>query len=509
MFSALHEMEVEDNEDRNSPTNFGDMVPDIQCCICGDPIQPNATNMCVNCLNDKVDVSEGVSRNVNIFRCRTCFRWLRNLKWFVADLESAELLGICLKKITGLNKVRLVDAVWVWTEPHSKRLKIRLTVEKEVFSNAIVQKKFIVDYIIRNQQCDECAASYTEHTWNAVVQARQKVVHKKTFFYLEQLILKHNIASHCLGIKYQPDGLDFFFLNRSQAAHFADFFKSTVPCKMKESKRLVTHDPKSNKYKYKHTYYVEICAICRYDLVILPAPVMKSLGGRYPVLLCEKVSTLLHLMDPNSLRSTSVESYEYFKKSFVSAATFKQAKTYYVLDVEPVKDDKNKPIQRGKHQLCELELILEEDLDAGLMENAVDCRSHLGHVLQVGDYCAAYHLPSLNLTMDLKHLRKLKVPDVVVVKKIYKQRRRRKWKLHTMAQDLEMNMRDREEFLQDLEDDPEYRANINVYKNDDLESMSEATMDDPAPQIPLAELLDAMTLEGRVQIPILDAEAEN
>jgi nonsense-mediated mRNA decay protein 3 len=63
--------------------------------------------------------------------------------------ETAQLLGICLKKITGLNKVKLVDAVWVWTEPHSKRLKIRLTVEKEVFSNAIVQKKFIVEYIIR------------------------------------------------------------------------------------------------------------------------------------------------------------------------------------------------------------------------------------------------------------------------------------------------------------------------------------------------------------------------
>lgn len=36
-------------------------------------------------------------------------------------------------------KVRLVDAGFVWTEPHSKRLKVKLTIQKEVsytlFSN--------------------------------------------------------------------------------------------------------------------------------------------------------------------------------------------------------------------------------------------------------------------------------------------------------------------------------------------------------------------------------------
>jgi NMD protein affecting ribosome stability and mRNA decay len=31
-----------------------------------------------------------------------------------------------------LLKVRLVDAGFVWTEPHSKRLKVKLTIQKEV-----------------------------------------------------------------------------------------------------------------------------------------------------------------------------------------------------------------------------------------------------------------------------------------------------------------------------------------------------------------------------------------
>lgn len=40
-------------------------------------------------------------------------------------LESASLLALCLKKIAGLDKpgVKVLDAVWVWTESHSKRCR--------------------------------------------------------------------------------------------------------------------------------------------------------------------------------------------------------------------------------------------------------------------------------------------------------------------------------------------------------------------------------------------------
>ena len=52
--------------------------------------------------------------------------------WVSCPLESRELLSLCLKKIKGLNKVHLVDAGFVWTEPHSKRIKVKLTIQKEV-----------------------------------------------------------------------------------------------------------------------------------------------------------------------------------------------------------------------------------------------------------------------------------------------------------------------------------------------------------------------------------------
>ena len=54
--------------------------------------------------------------------------------WIRADLESKELLTFCIKRIKGLNKVKLVDAGFIWTEPHSKRLKTKLTIQKEVLN---------------------------------------------------------------------------------------------------------------------------------------------------------------------------------------------------------------------------------------------------------------------------------------------------------------------------------------------------------------------------------------
>jgi nonsense-mediated mRNA decay protein 3 len=46
--------------------------------------------------------------------------------------ESKELLSLCLKKIRGLKELTIVEAGFVWTEEHCRRVKVRLTVRKEV-----------------------------------------------------------------------------------------------------------------------------------------------------------------------------------------------------------------------------------------------------------------------------------------------------------------------------------------------------------------------------------------
>lgn len=71
--------------------------------------------------------------------CRNCDRFLSPPStWTIAQPESRELLAICLKKLKGLNKVRLVDAGFIWTEPHSKRLRVKMTIQKEVSRDVLL-----------------------------------------------------------------------------------------------------------------------------------------------------------------------------------------------------------------------------------------------------------------------------------------------------------------------------------------------------------------------------------
>jgi len=151
-------------------------------------------------------------------------------------------MALCLTNVSGLKKkrnengggqVRLVDAAWVWTEPHSMRLKIRLTIQREVVAGgAILQQSFVVTFIVRNQQCIECQAAFRQGTWKVLVQVRQRVGHKRTFLYLEQLILKHGAHRGCLSIETFKDGMDFYFPDKGKAARFMSFLEDVVPLKV-------------------------------------------------------------------------------------------------------------------------------------------------------------------------------------------------------------------------------------------------------------------------------------
>ena len=70
--------------------------------------------------------------------------------------------------------MKLIDAEFVWTEPHSKRIKVNLTIQKEAFG-VILQQSFIVCFIVEAKTCEDCIMESIEHSCKAVVQLRQKV----------------------------------------------------------------------------------------------------------------------------------------------------------------------------------------------------------------------------------------------------------------------------------------------------------------------------------------------
>lgn len=143
--------------------------------------------MCLGCIRKEVDITDGLLKQITLPSCRSCGRYLsaNGLQWIIAETESRELLGICLKKCkigcsTGGSSnaggtVKLVDGGFLWTEPHSKRLKVKVTVQKEVFANTVLQQTYVVDVMLVNQQCGDCEKIMAQNTWKAVVQVRQKV----------------------------------------------------------------------------------------------------------------------------------------------------------------------------------------------------------------------------------------------------------------------------------------------------------------------------------------------
>ena len=245
----------------------------ILCCQCGVAIPPNPINTCVNCLQTFHDIGQGVSKQVQQHTCRGCNRFeRRDGSWANVEPESKELLALLLKKPRGLGQVRLADASFVWCEPHSRRLKLKVTIQKEIVAGAVLQQSFVIEYVLGNKQCGICQRREAKDTWVAVVQVRQKVPHKRTFLWLEQLILRHRAHVDCVNIVEMRDGLDFYFDHRSHAEKLTSFFSTTVPMRQKVSRQLISADVHTGKGKNKYTYSVEILPVCRDDLVWLPRP---------------------------------------------------------------------------------------------------------------------------------------------------------------------------------------------------------------------------------------------
>ncbi|KZT62560.1 NMD3-domain-containing protein [Calocera cornea HHB12733] len=521
------------------------LVHRVLCADCGTPIEPNSANLCIACLRNSVDITEGIPKQSTVNFCRNCDRYLSPpATWTIAEHESRELLAICLKKLKGLNKVRLVDAGFIWTEPHSKRIRVKLTIQKEVFTSTIIQQIFEVEYVVVHGQCPDCTKLAAKNTWKAMVQVRQKVNHKRTFLYLEQLILKHNAHKDTISIKEAKDGLDFFYAQRSHAIKMVEFLSAVVPVRTKSSEQLLSTDTHSGTSSYKFTYSVEIIPICKDDLVCIPPKQARSLSNIQPLTVCARVGNSIHLMDPQTLQVADVTSPVYWRTPFDSLATASDTVEFLILDIEP-----SGP-KRGKFVLSDAQVTpvnssvggqASEWVGDGEGQDAIfHTRTHLGGILQPGDTALGYFLTKANYNNSaFDTLDPTQLPDIVLVKKTYPNRRKkvrtRNWRLKSIAKEAEDPAtgghgrgalgrmggvdqakveRDYEMFLRELEEDPELRGNVNLYKADDAPEkkvaademdVDEGTEDEDEPDFPdvqLDELLnnfEDMSISGEAE----------
>lgn len=481
----------------------------ILCCECGTQIEPNPANMCVECLRNHVDITEGIPKQATLHFCTGCERYLQPpAEWIHAALESKELLSLCLKKLRGMNRVKLVDAGFVWTEPHSKRLKVKLTVHAEVIGGTVLQQIFVVEYTVNHQMCDDCHRIEAKDYWRASVQVRQKTTNKKTFFYLEQLILKHKAHEHTLAIKPIHEGLDFFYANEAAARKMVDFLVTVIPCRYQSSKKLISHDIHSNIYTYKLSYSVEIVPISKDSVVCLPLKLSQQLGGIKSICLVYRITNSVHLIDVSSGQIAEVNATVYWRHNFNSICNPKQLTEYIVMDIEPINYNEKKvfPGQGSistKHVIAEAWLVKASEL--GLNDNQIHTYTHLGHILKPGDSVLGYALKDSNINdANFDKLKEDMIPDVILVKKFYgydkaARRRARVWKLKHIADEVvSMSSKNNEynEFLDELEEDPEMRQNINIFRDSKKQIPVDTNEIDPSiPQITLEEMLDDLTIK--------------
>ncbi|XP_073673937.1 60S ribosomal export protein NMD3 isoform X1 [Garra rufa] len=476
----------------------------ILCCTCGVPIPPNPANMCVSCLRTQVDISEGIPKQVSIHFCRQCERYLQPPgTWVQCTLESRELLALCLKKLkSSMAKVRLIDAGFLWTEPHSKRIKMKLTIQKEVMNGAILQQVFVVEFLIHAQMCEDCHRVEAKDFWKAVVQVRQKTVHKKTFYYLEQLILKHKLHQSTVRIKEIHEGIDFYYATKQHAQKMVDFLQCTVPCRSKASQRLISHDVHSNTYNYKSTFSLEIVPVCKDNVVCLSPRLAQSLGNMGQVCVCIRVTSSIHLIDPNTLQIAEVDGNTFWRHPFSSLCSPRQLEEFIVMDIDIIRDQRlgaGAGLKSNKHMLAEVWVQKTSEMDSS---HQYHCRTFLGHLLNIGDLVLGFDFANANINDEyLNKINPHHVPDVVLIKKSYDRMKRMKnrvWKLREMDREKDATDTDDEkqynEFLEDLEEDEMLRKNVNIFRDTSRIPVESDTDDDGAPRISLAEMLEDLSL---------------
>ena len=326
-------------------------------------------------------------------------------------MESLSLMKVCLKQVRGIDKnTRVVDSNWIWTEPHSKRIKICIEIEQGILDNkSTIRQKVIVEFIVRNKQCLDCIREATDHTWGVLIQVRHRVGHKKSLYQLENLLSKKGLYNFIMQIDISKEGLDMYFKKQKYSDRVLNFITSTMPTKTKVSRKLLSQDKHSNTTKYEYTVNVEIVPLCKGDLVLLP----HNYGHGADLMIVSKLASSIHLISPITLNSIVVNSTKYFKSPFTAIMSFSHLSNFVILDIvkltEIHRDDTG-----DRNSLAEAEVVKENDF--GVQFHII---THLGNVLLPGDTCVGYDLKaSLNDENILLNL-PFAPPDVILLRKSY------------------------------------------------------------------------------------------
>ena len=308
--------------DRSSMMTYSKIV----CCLCSAVIDANPRGTCEACFRKSLNIKTCIPTEFEIQFCKECQRFLRP-PYFKIERESADMMNLCLSRIKSYDKkVKIIDSNFIYTEPHSKVIKIKVTIQKEIDKNLLSQN-LIIEFKEKWGVCRDCQKLQTPHTWASCVQIRQRVPHKKTMLYLEQIILKNKMQKNSLDFQEATDGFDFFFSTRRAGEIFSNWIATTVPSKITYAKKYVSMSTST------FTYLVDVANVAKYDLFLLDKESFKKLGGIGPLLICTRLSLRTIFEDPRTFNHLYLDGNTFFKYKFNSFCNSNQLSEFLILDV--------------------------------------------------------------------------------------------------------------------------------------------------------------------------------
>ena len=308
--------------DRSSMMTYSKIV----CCLCSAVIDANPRGTCEACFRKSLNIKTCIPTEFEIQFCKECQRFLRP-PYVKIERESADMMNLCLSRIKSYDKkVKIIDSNFIYTEPHSKVIKIKVTIQKEIDKNLLSQN-LIIEFKEKWGVCRDCQKLQTPHTWASCVQIRQRVPHKKTMLYLEQIILKNKMQKNSLDFQEATDGFDFYFSTRRAGEIFSNWIATTVPSKITYAKKYVSMSTST------FTYLVDVANVAKYDLFLLDKESFKKLGGIGPLLICTRLSSRTIFEDPRTFNHLYLDGNTFFKYKFNSFCNSNQLSEFLILDV--------------------------------------------------------------------------------------------------------------------------------------------------------------------------------
>lgn len=142
---------------------------------------------------------------------------------------------------------------------------------------------------------------------------------------------------------------------------------------------------------------LDIAPICKDDLVCVPQKLSKELGGTFPLLLCIKVTRVIHLLDFKTMRVHEIDYNTAHAYDLRAIASRESLSSFVVLDIQEssrvkchLSTHSSRIIDKQRLEFVNVEVMRE--CDFGISNDTYLLESHLGENLTINDNVLGYEL---------------------------------------------------------------------------------------------------------------------